>query len=207
MPEEKLPTPDELDKLIFYSPSSPKPDFDYWGKMPYWEIDEALYLTFGICPESDYDPPKIYDKEKSPVSKKVRKLGKILRRARKVKELTDPVKPSTYVEWLKKYQIDVPKQLQHLAVNTNDGTTTKTEENITPLEKPLHTKEKETLLKMIAGMAVDAYGYDPSAKRSPIPKEIADILTEHGISLDQDTVRKWLKEASELLPQSASNTD
>lgn len=70
----------------------------------------------------------------------------------------------------------------------------------TPKPKPLHTKEKETLLKMIAGMAVDAYGYDPSASRSPIPKELADVLAEKGIPLDPDTVRKWLKEAAELLP-------
>ncbi|MDH5721849.1 MAG: hypothetical protein OEY94_00815 [Alphaproteobacteria bacterium] len=73
--------------------------------------------------------------------------------------------------------------------------------------KPLHTKERETLLKIIAGMATDAYGYDPNAARSPIPREIADILAEKEIPLDPDTVRKWLKEAAEILPQSPENPD
>lgn len=73
--------------------------------------------------------------------------------------------------------------------------------------KPLHTKERETLLKMIIGMAIDAYGYDPKTNRSPIPREIADILTEKEMPLDPDTVRKWLKEAAELLPQSLKHTE
>ena len=67
-------------------------------------------------------------------------------------------------------------------------------------DKPLHTKERETLLKLIIGMATDGYGYDLNAARSPIPREIVEALTSKGISLDQDTVRGWLKKASELLP-------
>ncbi len=65
----------------------------------------------------------------------------------------------------------------------------------------LKTRERDTLLKMIIGMAVDSYGYDPNASRSPIPKEISDILAQKGMPLDQDTVRKWLKEAAELWPR------
>lgn len=72
--------------------------------------------------------------------------------------------------------------------------------------KKFHTKEKETLLKLIAGMAVDAYRYDPTASRSPLPKEISDALAQMGIPLDPDTVRKWLKEASEFIPQTRRKT-
>ena len=68
--------------------------------------------------------------------------------------------------------------------------------------KPLHTKERETLLKLVIGMAVGGYGYEPNANRSPTAKEIADDLAIKGISIDPDTVRKWLKEASELWPPS-----
>lgn len=66
--------------------------------------------------------------------------------------------------------------------------------------KPLHTKEKETLLKIIIGLAVDGYGYDPKASKSPIPKEISGNLALHGVSVSDDTIRKWLKEAAEYLP-------
>jgi hypothetical protein len=57
---------------------------------------------------------------------------------------------------------------------------------------------------MIIGMAMDGYGFDPAANRSPVPKEISDALAKKGMSLDTDTVRRWLKEAAENLP---TNTD
>lgn len=75
------------------------------------------------------------------------------------------------------------------------------------LEKPLHTKERETLLKLIIGMAVDGYGYIPTATRSPIPRELTDALAGQGISIDQDTVRKWLKNASDFMPTDFENPD
>lgn len=68
------------------------------------------------------------------------------------------------------------------------------------IPKPFHTKEKESLLKMVIGMAVAGYAYDPAANRSPTSREIADDLATKGIQLDEDTVRRWLKEAKDHLP-------
>jgi hypothetical protein len=68
------------------------------------------------------------------------------------------------------------------------------------VEKLLGTRERESLLKLVIGMAVGGYGYDHAAKRSEQPASIADDLSRLGIGLDVDTVRKWLKQASELLP-------
>jgi hypothetical protein len=69
-----------------------------------------------------------------------------------------------------------------------------------PAEKPLGTRERDTLLKIVIGMALEGYKYDPKSSRSTISQEIADDLTKQGIPLDVDTVRKWLKQAAELLP-------
>lgn len=62
-------------------------------------------------------------------------------------------------------------------------------------------KERATLLKIVSGMAKDGYGYDPTASRSPFPKELEGILDSLGMPVSDDTIRKWLKEASEYLPQ------
>lgn len=67
-------------------------------------------------------------------------------------------------------------------------------------EKPLKTRERETALKMILAMAIEGYGYDPKASKSGTATEIADDLAKLGLNLDADTIRKWLKEAIELLP-------
>jgi hypothetical protein len=67
-------------------------------------------------------------------------------------------------------------------------------------EKSIGTRERESLLKLVIGMAVGGYGYDPNESRSPQPSAIASDLAKCGVSLDVDTIRKWLKEAAELLP-------
>jgi hypothetical protein len=67
-------------------------------------------------------------------------------------------------------------------------------------EKSLATRERETALKLIIGMAVKGYSYDPKASKSSIAKDISDDLISLGISVSDDTIRKWLKEATELLP-------
>lgn len=69
--------------------------------------------------------------------------------------------------------------------------------------KPNHdisSRERTTLLKLIIGMARDGYGYDPAATRSPFPKELEGILDRLGIPVSDDTIRKWLKEAADMLP-------
>jgi hypothetical protein len=68
-------------------------------------------------------------------------------------------------------------------------------------DKPLHTKERESLLKLVIGMAIKGYTYDPSAAKSDAPGEIVEDLAECGLEIDPDTVRKYLKMGAELLPR------
>lgn len=69
-------------------------------------------------------------------------------------------------------------------------------------EKPLKTVERATVCKMIIGMAMDAYGYNPNSSKSTIAKELEGILDRLGMSVSDDTIRRWLTEAAELLPPS-----
>jgi hypothetical protein len=67
-------------------------------------------------------------------------------------------------------------------------------------ERGLLGKERESVLRLIIGMAIGGYGYDPTATRSKVVAEITSDLTKAGVELNDDTVRKWLKAAAELLP-------
>jgi len=67
--------------------------------------------------------------------------------------------------------------------------------------KPLKTRERETALKLIVGMAAAWYGYDPRTSKSSTVTEIVNDLAGKGIVLSDDTVRRWLTEAAEYLPQ------
>lgn len=65
----------------------------------------------------------------------------------------------------------------------------------------IQSRERSTLYKLLIGMAIDGYGYNPDAAKSPFPKELEGVLDRLGISVSDDTIRKKLKEASELLAQ------
>jgi hypothetical protein len=62
------------------------------------------------------------------------------------------------------------------------------------------SREKQTLLKLVIGMAIKGYVYDPAAPRNASTREIATDLRLAGLSVDEDTIRKYLTEAKELLP-------
>lgn len=68
-----------------------------------------------------------------------------------------------------------------------------------PMNKSLGTRERESLLKLVIGLAMDGYGYDPKASRSPTAREIAGHLALLRLSIDEDTVRKYLREAKDLI--------
>ena len=85
-----------------------------------------------------------------------------------------------------------------ISATTGEIALAENEAPISPRERnTLHPRERNTLLNLILGMAIDAYAYDPKAQKSPTPKEIADALSEReGLKISDDTVRKYLNEAS-----------
>ncbi|WP_108861801.1 hypothetical protein [Ruegeria sp. Alg231-54] len=65
-------------------------------------------------------------------------------------------------------------------------------------QKSASTTRIATLQKALIACAVDGHSYTPIQKRSDVPKQIADKAAELGCGVDQQTVRRLLKEASEL---------
>ncbi len=65
------------------------------------------------------------------------------------------------------------------------------------------TIERKTALKLIIGMAVGGYGHHPMSSRSDTVSTVKSDLDRLGMGLNEDTIRKWLKEAAEFLPADA----
>lgn len=61
----------------------------------------------------------------------------------------------------------------------------------------LRTLERASLLKLVIGMAISAYRYEPRDRRSAVIPEIANDVRALGMSMDDDTVRKYVYEAAE----------
>lgn len=71
-------------------------------------------------------------------------------------------------------------------------------------EKPLGTRERETLLKLVIGMAIKGFDYDPDSKKNSAIPQIVASLEGVGLPLSGETVRKYLKEGKGLLPGNSS---
>ena len=70
-----------------------------------------------------------------------------------------------------------------------------------PASETLGHKERTSLLKLVIGMAVQGYKFDPDKERNAATREIADDLSLLGIPLDRGTILKWLSEGADLLPR------
>jgi hypothetical protein len=73
-------------------------------------------------------------------------------------------------------------------------------------DKPLWISERDSLLKLVIGMAVQGYNYNPDVKKSGIVAEIKSDIERIGLALDDDTIRNYLKQASAKLPAKPVNT-
>lgn len=71
-----------------------------------------------------------------------------------------------------------------------------------PAASALSTRERDTLLKLVIGMAIEGYRYSPEAARNEATGQIAGDLEKLGIAVGDDTVRKWLNvAATTVLPR------
>jgi hypothetical protein len=68
-------------------------------------------------------------------------------------------------------------------------------------EKALTSRERDTLLKLVIGMAVGGYGHDVMAKKTDTVSQIILDIEKLGLSISDETARKYLKEAAGLLPR------
>ena len=75
----------------------------------------------------------------------------------------------------------------------------------TDVNKPLNASERDSLLKLLIGMAVQGYRYNPEAKKSGVVTEIKTDLERLGITLNEDTIRIHLRHASTKLPAKPTN--
>ena len=66
--------------------------------------------------------------------------------------------------------------------------------------------ERKTFLRLIYGLAVKGYRYDPKAVRSDsVVSEIFKDLQSLGLRVSDDTLRRKLKEAAALIDEESSN--
>lgn len=167
-------------------------DWTDWAKMPIWTPDEAAALLLTVSPRAVVRHLRL----SHPVVQRFKIIRESIHRACAAGEIAcgdHGIVPADLLKWAKQYEIEIPPEL------TAEITRVQSLAAKRPKDKPLISRERDTLLKIILGMAIGGYGYDPIASKSSTVKEIYDDLALRGIVLDQDTIRNKLRDAANLM--------
>jgi hypothetical protein len=215
---------------LFCDPLNPS-DMSFWCKARFWEIDEAAALLFGKDPDKVSRPKILssYHFEDSfYFTKQYFRVCILMERAQQAGQMSRTATPGAFLTWAKQVGTPYPPELEkqvllygHAVIDwmthyrdlkvKSDREIDRLKKKIEELQgviaeahagdKPLHAKERNSMLKMIVGMAIAYHGYDTEAERSTTVSEITAELHRIGIDLTDDTVRKYLSESRELLPR------
>ena len=214
------------ERARFYNATDAQADLAYWAKHAYWSLEEAVALTFARNPDRvSWQRLAGYDGAFTERYRRLRQLGS---RAVIAKKLRDPTLPALYLTWLRTTGFEAPpalvlevsKTAEHLVdwKARYDIASTR----ISDLERELDSlraelaslkpsraakaadsRERESMLKLIAGLVQGTYGSDIAAGRSRIVPDIAADCDRAGVSLSEDTIRKYVKWAFDLRDQQA----
>ena len=203
-----------FEQVIKQEAEKARADFDHWSKMARWTVEEATALSFGKAPEFvNWDKVKANHGQSS-LADDYSKRRSLLLRAQEAKELPVLISPAEFIAWAEQTGVALPQEMVDAVrmsgarIEDRRSLASKRDElreevkrlkEEAAREKPLSTRERETYQKIILGMAIEQYGFNPTAGRSPIPKQIADDLATFGISVSDDTVRQKLKDAFDTI--------
>jgi hypothetical protein len=179
-------------------------DYDFWGRMPGWTISEAAALLLDIDPDniptggqSDVAPPGTREWD-------YYRLRRRLRRAQKMDDLDNPMRPTDFLEWaisnnlnvrdILKESVKSGKKLQNWRAKyfsmkrKRNALIARLEDNVSP-------KERTSLLKLVLGMARKSFNHKVDSPHTVT--KIEKALQEANLSVSNDVIRKYLAEADE----------
>ena len=177
-------------------------DFGYWTKMPQFDLGELTCLSVGICP-TEFSTTKLYElslsKERHKFSAEIKYLVlrfELFKRNFDPYERNAATSPDKFIEWVDQFQEDVhPDFLRPLrAFQLKQDMATDA-----PTIGKLDKREVDTIAQLFTALAIDYLGYKPRQPRSPIPKEIANLAASMGMTVTDETVRKYLRNGERFI--------
>ena len=102
---------ERFDRTRFFNDEIANADYEYWGKISTWSLDEAITLIFDKNPEY-VTWEKIKElHDTSPFAYRYSKTRELVLRARENKELDDQVNPLKFVNWVRSIELTMPLEL------------------------------------------------------------------------------------------------
>lgn len=224
--EFKKEVQEHIEKNLFYNQESANADNEHWAKHPYWSIEEGITLTLGKDPRIvKWEEVKLHAHH-SPFAKKYEERISIAMRYVKCEQLAMSSTPGTFLAWAQRMWNEIPLALIHAVeatgiqiadwqtlyqkameiVDQRNQTIAHLEKKIQEQdlllqEQELKETERKSLYRLVSTMAYDGYKYKPKENKSPFHSEISQAATTYiGENIDEDTVRKWIRKATDKYP-------
>jgi len=209
------------------SSNATEDELEYWAKMPYWTLDEAVALAFGKSPEKiSWDKIASY-RDIASFPKKYMNTQKLTNRALLARELiseydvsrdTYRIKPCDFVSWAERKGVQIPDGLKKRVLENGNKSINwqalyeeKCEE-IEQLKKELENSQsqrKELTVKVRAStnsnripkmaLAVIAKDKYKYGEDSGAIGIMLSYFTKHGLNMDDKTLRDHINEGLDLL--------
>lgn len=189
--------------------------YKYFARLETWTREEAAALLLQLDPRTVLERDPLTGLRPADRLQPFRDILKMLNRAKTALPDDTQLKPELILNWTKSQGYNPPKLLI-VAVKTakefrNSGQEIFSEVDFNQkpevrdaagkqsTENNLHHKTRTSMLKLIAGMAVRGYSYDPKLRHNSAITDIETDLRLLNIPLSDDTIRRWVNEACELI--------
>lgn len=183
-----------------------------WALSPYWEPEEGVLLAYDLDPKEAL-ASRVSGHDRSGIDgpAEVRHMLDLALRAVELGQLDERAAPIDFIRWAGSIGVGFHADWYGAVRDGQPDPAFDPEEPATDAREvasqpasivpELKTRERETLLKMVVGMAVGGYSWDPNAARNVATGEIAGDLARQGVPLDDGTILKWLRAGAQLLPR------
>ena len=181
-------------------------EFQHWCRMSGWTGDEAAALLLGKDPK--FVTPDVLNQ---PFSTPYQELRALIRRAQEMGVLAEPMRPQDVLSWAERLGIPIPRklrsgfsaaasdpELRRLAAENADLRTQLARVGEAESIASLDPKKRLTLYKLIIGMAIDKYKFDPDAA-GPTTTASHILAGVAPIPLNVDTISDMLRDGVKLL--------
>lgn len=199
---------DARERSMFYNLPTANADFDHWGKMAYWSLDEGIALCFGKDPRAvNWGMVNPYVNV-SPFAKQFADAREIASRAALVNEIAQSNIPGPFIAWAKRVGLPLPAELETKVAERGpivDWRTVFEQEHTAHAATVQEANTRIAKLEREAAEAKDAAAHrwpwgsyetnllqklDEAVKRFWVGYDPADPSTAN----TNDTVKDWLKQ-------------
>ena len=173
-----------------------------WARSPYWSPEEGAVLAYDLDPKDSIQHSTTgYGGASLRAPEDARQLCDLAHRAMEVEDLKARPKPIEFMMWARSTGREFHADWWGAVVD--EGAPVEVEIETPAPAHPgadLNPRERDSLLKLVIGMALEQYGYDPARAKNRATKQIKDDLAHNDLDLDEETILKYLRMGAELLP-------